>query len=108
MKRLTLGITLLLTVFISTATITKTVASAQSNLPLNQIRLPAGFKIEVYANNIPDARSMTLGDNGTLFVGSRDAGKVYAVTGTPGATQVRVIASGLKQPNGVAFRNGSL
>ncbi len=81
---------------------------AQSALPLNTIRLPAGFKIEVYASNIPNARSMTLGDKGTLFVGSRSAGAVYAVTGSAGAAQVRVIASGLDQPNGVAFRDGSL
>src|SRR5205823_14584061 len=82
--------------------------TAQAALPLNSIRLPAGFKIELYASNIPNARSMALGDNGTLFVGSRSAGKVYAVTGSPGSTQVRVIASGLNQPNGVAFRDGSL
>jgi len=84
------------------------ITHAQANLLLNGITLPAGFKIEVYANNVPDARSMTLGDQGTLFVGSRQAGKVYAITGTAGATQVHVIASGLNQPNGVAFRDGSL
>jgi glucose/arabinose dehydrogenase len=87
---------------------TRQAVVAQSSLPLNTIALPAGFKIEVYASNVPNARSMTLGDSGTLFVGSRSAGKVYAVTGSAGARQVRVIASGLNQPNGVAFRNGSL
>ncbi len=75
---------------------------------LSRIRLPAGFKIEVYASNVPNARSMALGDNGTLFVGSRSAGKVYAITGSGSAAQVKVIASGLNQPNGVAFRYGSL
>ena len=87
---------------------TTTVTNAQSNLPLNTITMSPGFKIEVYANGIPNARSMTLGTNGTLFVGSRSAGKVYAVTGNAGATQVSVIASGLDQPNGVAFRDSSL
>src|SRR5712691_344641 len=81
---------------------------AQANLPLNTISLPAGFKIAVYANNVPGARSMTLGDKGTLFVGTRQVGKVYAITGDTQASQVRVIASGLDQPNGVAFRDGSL
>src|SRR5258708_16021940 len=84
------------------------VTTAQSTLPLNTIRLPAGFKIALYASGIPDARSMTLGDNGTLFVGSRQGGKVYAITGQTQATQVQVIASGLDQPNGVAFLAGSL
>src|SRR5258708_4874874 len=104
MRKAILVVVLLITMVI----LPQQVSNAQSNLPLTSIRLPAGFKIEVYASNIPDARSMALGDNGTLFVGSRQAGNVYAVTGSLGATQVHIIASGLNQPNGVAFRNGSL
>ena len=34
------------------------------------VKLPPGFKISVYAANVPSAREMALGDNGTLFVGS--------------------------------------
>ena len=49
------------------------------DLPLDTIRLPPGFKISVYADNVPGARSMALGSNGTLFVGTRGEGKVYAV-----------------------------
>lgn len=104
MKRLIPAMLLTLAVFLPTAPVT----NAQSALPLNQITLPAGFKIEVYASGIPDARSMTFGDQGTLFVGSRQAGNVYAITGSSGTTKVSIIASGLDQPNGVAFRNGSL
>ncbi|MBX3080377.1 MAG: sorbosone dehydrogenase family protein [Anaerolineae bacterium] len=104
MKRLLIGIALLLTALVPA----EPAANAQTALPLNNIRLPAGFKIEVYASGIPNARSMTFGANGTLFVGSRSAGKVYAVTGGLGATKVSVIASGLNQPNGVAFRDGAL
>jgi glucose/arabinose dehydrogenase len=83
---------------------------SKADLPLDTIKLPAGFKIEAYADDVPGARSMTMGTNGTLFVGSRDEGKVYAITSKDGrkADEVIVIASGLKQPNGVAFRNGSL
>src|SRR5579859_1529491 len=83
-------------------------SAAQSTLPLNTILLPAGFKIDLFASGIPDARSLTLGDGGTLFVGSRQAGKVYAITGYPTATRIYVLASGLDQPNGVAFRDSSL
>jgi glucose/arabinose dehydrogenase len=82
--------------------------SAQSGLPLDRIKLPDGFKIELYASELPGARSMTLGDNGTLFVGTRQAGNVYAVTASNGGVAVRTIASGLNSPNGVAFLNGSL
>jgi hypothetical protein len=83
----------------------------QQGLQLEKIGLPEGFKIEVYADNVEDARSMTLSPNGTLFVGSRSAGNVYAVLDKDGngkADEVITIASGLSQPNGVAFRNGDL
>jgi len=78
--------------------------------PLSGIRVPAGFSIAVYAA-VPGARSMTLGDDGTLFVGTRAEGRVYAVVDRDGghrADQVYVIAQGLQQPNGVAFHDGSL
>jgi glucose/arabinose dehydrogenase len=104
MRRLLFWLVLLVVAIIPPAQPTQ----AQSNLPLNTIKLPAGFKIDVYASNVPGARSMTLGDKGTLFVGTRQAGNVYAITGDTQATQVRVIARGLNSPNGVAFLNGSL
>ncbi len=78
---------------------------------MSNITLPPGFHIAVYAGNVPGARSMALGDKGTLFVGTRDQGKVYAVTHKNGdnvADEVITIAKGLRMPNGVAFRNGSL
>ncbi len=77
---------------------------------LNKIKLPPGFKIEMYADNVPGARSMALGAKGTLFVGTRDD-RVYAVVDTNKdnkADRVYVIAKGLEMPNGVAFREGSL
>jgi glucose/arabinose dehydrogenase len=75
------------------------------------IKLPPGFSIDYYAQNVGGARSMALSPNGTLFVGSRDAGKVYAIldrNNDSKADDVIVIAQGLDSPNGVAFRNGSL
>lgn len=75
------------------------------------ITLPPGFTIEIYAKNVPGARSMALGTRGTLFVGSRSEGKVYAIRNRNGdhvADEIITIAKGLKMPNGVAFRNGSL
>ncbi|HJT20896.1 MAG TPA: sorbosone dehydrogenase family protein [Nitrospira sp.] len=80
-------------------------------LPIERIRLPPGFTIDVYADNVPNARGMTLGKNGTLFVGTRAKGDVYAVIDKNGdhrADQVLTIAGGLRMPVGVAFRNGSL
>ncbi len=75
------------------------------------IQLPPGFKIEIYSDNVPGARSMTLSPNGTLFVGTRNAGRVYAVLDTnkdQKADEIITIAQNLNNPNGVAFKNGDL
>ena len=84
-------------------------AAAAEKLPLDRIKLPPGFEISVFADNVPNARAMALGDKGTLFVGSMRAGKVYAVRIKDGkAVETLVIASGLNLPVGVAFRGGAL
>ena len=80
-------------------------------LPLETITLPPGFAITVYADNVPNARGMALGENGALFVGSKEKGNVYAIIDKDGdqrADEVFTIASGLNMPVGVAYRNGSL
>jgi glucose/arabinose dehydrogenase len=81
---------------------------APGEIPVDKIKLPAGFKASLWAHTIPNARAMTWGDKGTLFVSSRVAGNVYAVTDKGSAREVKVIAKGLTQPNGVAFKNGAL
>lgn len=81
------------------------------SLPIEQIKLPYGFKINVFAENIENARSMDISPSGVLFVGTRSAGKVYAVVdldGNHSADTVYTIASGLHMPNGVAYRDGDL
>ncbi len=80
-------------------------------LPVNKVVLPPGFEITLYAGNVPNARSMALGARGTLFVSTRTAGNVYALRDTNGdnrADQMFTIAHGLRLPNGVAYRDGSL
>ena len=84
---------------------------AISHLPLEKIKLPAGFSISVFADSIENARSLALGARGTVFVSTRQKDKVYALVDTNGdgkADKVYVIAHGLKTPNGVAFHNGAL
>lgn len=81
-------------------------AELQENL--KKVKLPQGFRIEVYASGIPEARQMAWGDNGTLFIGSFQAGNVYAVTEKDGKRNVATILKGLNMPTGVAFRDGSL
>ena len=86
-------------------------------MALETIALPPGFQIELYADGLTSARSMALGDEGTLFVGtfglftSDDVGKVYAVRDTDGdhrADDVLTVLQGLNSPNGIAFRDGAL
>ncbi|GCC50552.1 sorbosone dehydrogenase [Chryseotalea sanaruensis] len=79
-------------------------------LPLDKIKMPAGFSIEVYAE-VNNARSMAMSPEGTLYVGNRNGDKVYAVKDTNGdnkADKRWVIASGLNMPNGVAVNDGDL
>lgn len=79
--------------------------------PPGALVVPAGFKFEVFAENVANARMMALGPQGTVFVGSQYAGNVYAVVDRDGdhkADRVVTIATGLRQPNGVAMRNGAL
>lgn len=79
--------------------------------PVERLRVPPGFRIGVYADAVPGARSLTLSPSGTLFVGTRVEGKVYAILDLDGdavADRVYTIASGLQMPNGVAVRDGDL
>jgi glucose/arabinose dehydrogenase len=76
-----------------------------------KLKLPAGFSIAVWADNVKGARTMTLAPDGTVFVGTWTAGNVYALADRDKdhrADAVVTIASGLNTPNGVAFRDGTL
>ena len=80
-------------------------------LPLSDLHVPAGFHVSLFADGVDTAREMTLGTRGTLFVGSMNAGKVYALTPDADGThaqRVRTIAHGLHMPVGVAFKDGAL
>ncbi len=80
-------------------------------LALDKIKLPPGFKIEVYAQDIANARSMDLSPSGVLYVGTMSKGDVYALKDENNdfkAEKKWTIATGLKMPNGVAFKDGDL
>ncbi len=88
-------------------------AASQSYLQqqLDLITLPPGFEISIFAQNVPGARSLEWTPNNTLFVGTRQAGVVYALRDDNSdgvADGVLTIDSGLYQPNGVAFKDGAL
>jgi glucose/arabinose dehydrogenase len=84
------------------------IPAALDKLPTAKLKVPPGFNIEVYAAGMANARSLAEGDKGTVFVGSRLVDKVYAIANKDGKRSVKVLASGLYRPNGVAFKNGTL
>lgn len=84
------------------------IPAAADKLPTAKLKLPPGFNIEVYASGMANARSLREGDKGTVFVGSRLVDKVYAITNKDGKRSVKILASGLYRPNGLAFHKGTL
>jgi len=80
-------------------------AGCATTVPVETVKLPPGFEIGIYAEGLPAARALALGDKGTLFVGSKEK-DVYAVP--PGGGKPVVIARDLQEPHGVAFRDGAL
>lgn len=78
---------------------------------LGFLKAPAGFRIDIFAENLPDARQLAVSPEGIVYVGSRREGVVRALTDLDGdykADTVYTIASGLRLPNGVAWKDGSL
>ena len=97
-------------IWLGITTITAVNRVASADLPLDQIQLPTGFSIEIFAEEVPGARSMTASPDGVLFVGTR-GDRIYAIQDMDQdmvADRVQVLWQGLNTPNGVAFRDGSL
>ncbi|NOQ13409.1 MAG: sorbosone dehydrogenase family protein [Methyloprofundus sp.] len=85
-------------------------AASQQQI-LEKLKLPDGFTVTLFADNVPHARTLALGNDGTIFVGSRNNGSIYALQDTDKdgkADQRYIIASGLNLPNGVAYKEGTL
>ena len=87
---------------------TSPIAPKTDKLPLAKIKLPPGFKAELFSHGHAGGRTMVMTPGGTMFMGSRAIGRVYAVVGKGDKQQVKIIAKGLTHPNGIAFRDGSL
>ena len=86
----------------------KLTETAVADIPLSKFKVPAGFKLEVWASGMPGARMMARGDKGKVYVGTRAIGRVYEITDKGDKRESRILVDKLTQPNGVAFRNGSL
>lgn len=85
-----------------------TALPALAALPVDRIKVPPGFHIEVLSDAVPSARAMALSPKGILYIGSLD-GHVYALELQNGRVTARhVIASGTETPAGVAWHDGAL
>jgi glucose/arabinose dehydrogenase len=82
--------------------------TAPTNVPVEKLKLPAGFKAEIWSHGHPGARTMVMGSKGTIFMGTRQIGRVYAITDTNGKREVKTLLQGLTQPNGLVFKDGAL
>lgn len=92
------------------AAVSVSACTAEAPPPIENLRLPPGFSVSLYAQ-VENARQMALGDDGVLYVGSRNAGKVHAVIDEDRdyrADKVILVAKELRMPSGVAYRDGDL
>ena len=83
-------------------------ATAADKIPVDKLKAPNGFNVEVYATGMVNARSLRQGDKGTIFVSTRLTDKIYAITESNGKREARPVLTGLNRPNGIAFHNGTL
>ena len=80
-----------------------------SEIPIKQLKLPAGFKAEIWASGLPGARAMAVSEDGKkVYVGTRVIGRVYEVADEGSKRSVRVVVDKLTQPAGVAYKDGAL
>src|SRR5690349_24586637 len=69
-------------------------------LPLDTLKVPHGFKVEVWAEGIAEARSLALGDKGTVFGSNRLSKNVYAVVDNGGEREEKTVRKGPDAPYG--------
>src|SRR5262249_39194554 len=87
---------------------TPPIATPLEKLPIDKLKLPNGFKAEVWSYGHAGGRTMVMGPKGTMFMGTRLIGRVYAITEKDGKREGKTLGSGLTQPNGLVFKDGSL
>ena len=84
------------------------IATAADKIPVDKLKAPKGFKIDVYATGMVNARSLREGDKGTIFVSSRLSDKIYAIIEKNGKREAKPVLTGLSRPNGIVLHNGTL
>ncbi len=91
-----------------TGAATPPIAAPADKLPLDKMKVPAGFKVETFISGVAGARMMYMGPKGTLFVSTLRLGRVYAVKDPFGKKEIVTLAQGLTLPNGITMKDGAL
>lgn len=86
----------------------KMTVTPAAEIPVQNIKLPPGFKAEIWATGMPGARAMAMADDGKIYIGTRAIGRVYEVTDNGKERTSRVVVDKLLQPAGVAYKDGAL
>ena len=84
------------------------IPTALDKIPVDKLKLPAGFKAEIWSHGLAGGRTMVVGPKGSVFVGTRAIGRVYAITEKDGKRDVKILLQGLTQPNGLVIKDGAL
>jgi glucose/arabinose dehydrogenase len=85
----------------------KLTATPPNEIALDRIKVPAGFRVELWAHGMPGIRAMARADNGKIYAGTRGIGRVYEITDAGGQRTSRVFVDRLNQP-AVAYNKGTL
>jgi glucose/arabinose dehydrogenase len=76
-----------------------------------QLFLPAGFRINLFSDDVDGARAMALGPNGAVYVSRQGAGRIVRLADGDGdgvAESADAVLTGLNQPYGIAFRGDTM
>jgi glucose/arabinose dehydrogenase len=87
------------------------IPTAAADLPIKKFKLPPGFKVEIWASGVLDARALRQGEKGNIFVSTLFVGnKVYALPekAVDGKREPKVIIDKTEQATGIEFHKGSL
>jgi glucose/arabinose dehydrogenase len=86
----------------------KMTVTPPNEIPIDRIKVPPGFKVELWAHGMPGVRMMARGSKGTIWAGTRIIGRVYEIKDKGATRETRILAEKLTQPNGIAFLGNSL
>lgn len=77
---------------------------------MERIKVPEGFRVDVFAKNLKDARMMAVGPDGTVYLSRRDPGEVVALkdTDNDGTADSGDPVAKIKDAHGLAVHDGQL